>query len=516
MRPRRESLDGGSRVTLRPNTLAPGIRPSAATLTLALLALFIVFAHLGEGHLANFDDCYYAEKAKEMVRSGDWITPHYDGQVSLDNPPLFLWLMTGSFLLLGVRDVAAILPSAIAGVLCVVLLHRLALRLGLSPFAAWCAGVVLLTTQYFLKYSRHAMFDVFLTLLFLLAIHAYLRARDGRPAFYALLGVLCGLGVLAKNVLGLFPLIVAALHLAWTGRARDLLRPPFWLAPIAAVATVAPWYLAQLGAHRAQFVEEHFRWLLLERGFAASSGEPGWINYLGYARDLATYYWPWLPLAVWGIVLAIRRSRGRTPAEGESDPVVPRDTAKLILLWILVVIGVMSVGREKKLWYVMTAFPALALAAAIALDAWLRDASARRRAVTGSVALLAVLALALNFGPWRRGAERLPGLYPIARVVSTAAAPGARIVNYANGYWSIQNFMLYYSGHGLTKPTSDPDSVRAALDGGALALVASRRAAEIAGADSTRYRAWVRSGDWTLMRAGPERPVTIPSSDSYR
>jgi len=164
----------------------------------------------------------------------------------------------------------------------------------------------------------------------------------------------------------------------------------------------------------------------------------------------------------------------------------------------------------------MTAFPALALAAAIALDAWLRGASARRRAVTGSVALLAALALVLNFAPSHRGAERLPGLYPIARVVSAAAAPGTRIVNYANGYWSIQNFMLFYSGHGLTKPTSDPDSARAALDGGALALVSSRRAAEIAGSDSTRYRVWVRSGNWALMRAGPERPVTIPSSDSYR
>ncbi|HYJ33526.1 MAG TPA: phospholipid carrier-dependent glycosyltransferase [Candidatus Binatia bacterium] len=487
-------------------------RPAAATLALALLAVFIVFAHLGEGYLANFDDCYYAQKAKETVAGGDWVTPHYDGQVSLDNPPLVLWLMAGSFLLLGVRNVAAILPSAIAGVLCVVLLHRLALRLGLSAFAAWCAAVVLLTTQYFLKYSRHAMFDVFLTLLFLLAMHAYLRAREGRPAFYALLGVLCGLGVLTKNVLGLFPLVVAALHLAWTGRARDLLRLPFWLAPLAAAATVAPWYLAQLGAHRAQFVEEHFRWLLLERGFAPTSGEPGWINYLGYARDLATYYWPWLPVAVWGIVLAVRRAVKRNPVTGTLSP----DMAKLILLWLVIVIGVMSAGREKKLWYIMTAFPALALAASLSLDAWFRGESTRRRAVTGSLALLATLALALNFAPSRRGAERLPGLDTIARAVSTAAAPGARIVNYANGYWSIQNFMLFYSDHGLTKPTSDPDSVRAALDGGALALVATRRTAEIAGPDSAHYRVWVRSGAWALMRAGPDLPVTIPSSDPYR
>lgn len=488
-------------------------RSGVVTGSLALIALFIVFAHLGEGHLANFDDCYYAEKAKEMVRSDDWATPQYDGQVSLDNPPLFLWLMAGSFLLLGVRDYAAILPSAIAGVLSVVLLHRLALRLRLGAFAAGAAAVVLLTTQYFLKYSRHAMFDVFLTLLFLLAIAAYLRAREGRAGFYLLLGVLTGLGVLTKNVLGLFPLVVAGLHLLWSGRTREWRR--FLLAPLAAAATVAPWYLLQLGAHRAQFLEEHFRWLLLERGLAASSGEPGWTNYLGYFRDLATYYWPWLPVAAWGIVIAIRRALRRDAGEAAwSDS----DTAKLLLLWLVVVIGVMSVGREKKLWYIMTAFPALALCAAMALDSWIRGGSARRRAGVGAAAALAALALWLNFGPMRHVATRRPDLYQMARVVAANAPPGARVVNYDNGYWSIQNLFLFYSDHGLTKPTSNLDSVRTAMDGGAFALVASRRSAEVAGgdADRRRYHVVARSGAWSLMRAGPGEPVDLPMTDPYR
>ena len=55
-------------------------RPSIAASALFLLALGIVFAHLGEGHLANFDDCYYAQKAKEMLRTGDWITPATTGR----------------------------------------------------------------------------------------------------------------------------------------------------------------------------------------------------------------------------------------------------------------------------------------------------------------------------------------------------------------------------------------------------------------------------------------------------
>ena len=482
-------------------------RPALATIALAALALFIIFAHLGEGHLANYDDCYYAQKAKEMIRGGDWITPHYDGLPALDNPPLFLWVIAGSFLALGVRDYAAILGSALSGVLSVLLLHRIALRLRLGAFPAWCAAFVLLTTQYFLKYSRHAMFDVFLTLLFLLAIASYLRARDSHVGAWGGVGLFSGLGVLTKSVLGFFPLAVIALHLAWTGRARELARPRFLLAPIVALATIAPWYLYELAAHGPQFREEHIGWLLLQRGLSATSGEAGWTNYLGYFRDLATLYWPWLPAAAAGVVIAIRRAR-RGP-EG--------DAPKLVLLWLLVVIGVMSVGREKKLWYIMTAFPALALASSLALERWLRSDAARGRAVAGSAAVLAALALWLDFGPVSHSGTRQPGLYEVARVASATVPPGARVANYDNGYWSIENLFFFYSDHSLAQQAG-ADSVRAAMDRGSFALVASRRVGEIlrAGSGPARYRVVARSGDWALMSSGAPVPATVPPVDPYR
>ena len=159
----------------------------------------------------------------------------------------------------------------------------------------------------------------------------------------------------------------------------------------------------------------------------------------------------------------------------------------------------------------MTAFPALALCAALALESWIRPGAPRRRAVLGSAAALLALGLWLNAGPMRHGTLRQPGLYRIARIVSTSAPPGDRVVNYDNGYWSIQN-LLFYSDHGLTLPTSDPDSVRAALDGGALALVERRRVGEIAGTDPERYRVMVRSGDWTLLHARRRRGGRARSS----
>src|SRR4249920_2689790 len=105
------------------------------------------------------------------------------------------------------------------------------------------------------------MFDVFLTALFLAAMLAYRRAWDGSARAWLALGVLTGLGVLTKSALGLFPLIVAALHTLWSGRAGHALRHGAWLAPVAAVAVIAPWYGYQLATHRDAFLSEHVAWL---------------------------------------------------------------------------------------------------------------------------------------------------------------------------------------------------------------------------------------------------------------
>ena len=126
-----------------PRTRLRAAARSAGTFAGLLLAgaARVIFARAGAGPLANFDDTYYAEKTRQMLRTGDWLTPRFGGVKRLDNPPLFLWLMAASFATLAVTRFAAMLWSALAGVACVVPTHRLALRPGRDPFEAWAAGV---------------------------------------------------------------------------------------------------------------------------------------------------------------------------------------------------------------------------------------------------------------------------------------------------------------------------------------------------------------------------------------
>ncbi len=482
--------------------------PRMRTFLLCAIAALLMFSRLGDGRLANFDDCYYAEKAKEMLQAGDWLTPHFAGNVRLDNPPLFLWIIAGGFRLFGVSDYGASFFSALAGVLCIPLLIRIARRIGFDAFGAFCAGVVLLTTQYFLKYAQHAMMDVILTLLFLLAVDGYLTGEEGRRRGFVQLGLATGLGVLMKSVLGLFPLVVVAIHRLIFRRARALTDPGLWIAGAIALAVSAPWFVFQFFHHHDQLLDEHIRWLLFRRGLI-EPGYGGFANDLfGYPQRIASVYWPWLPFALAGIWFACARASDRS-AEKEA-----RSSASLVLLWLSVVIGIMSLGHVKKLWYVMSVFPCLALLSSVAVGRMLKSTVSRERAAAWSMAVVGVFAGIVALTPFGPARPRQPDLQAMTSIVRANVPAGQKVLNLDAPYWELANQFLFYSNHDLTEPLTDPALVREGVRRGGWALIATARVPEILGDGAATISVVARSGAWALLTAAPAAPLNVPPVDA--
>jgi 4-amino-4-deoxy-L-arabinose transferase-like glycosyltransferase len=487
--------------------------PSAHLALLVACAAVILLARAGAGPLANYDDAYYAEKAKQMLETGNWLTPRFAGIERLDNPPLFLWLMAGTFAVLGVSAFAAVLWSALAGVACVALTHRLARRLGFEPFECWAAAVVLLATGYFLKYANHAMFDVFLSALFLLTLLAYRRAWEGeRPAWIAV-GVLTGLGVLTKSALGLLPLIVIAVHVTWCRRLRRALETGAWLAPLVAIAVLLPWYGYQLATHRDAFLREHVAWLLVQRGLGTGAEAASHSSPLGYVRELTLTYWPWLPAAAYGLWLVARESFAPvtvyTSASTQLREWKPRDGARLLFAWPVVVLGLLSAAHEQKLWYAMSVFPALALLSARALGTWIPGERLRMRAVLGGFALAAAAGAFLALTPIGSPAPRRPDIQLLA-AAARSLVPEQDAIQFAGGnYFSVAHQFVFYSDRTLVQAPGTATGVRAALDRGRWALVARDHYAGVSGGDARRYPAVVSAGGWMLVHAAPPPPVVL-------
>lgn len=72
--------------------------------------------HLGSVGLVDETEPLFAEAARQMTVTGDWITPYFNGETRFDKPPLIYWLMAIAYKLIGVNEWAVRLPSAMAAI----------------------------------------------------------------------------------------------------------------------------------------------------------------------------------------------------------------------------------------------------------------------------------------------------------------------------------------------------------------------------------------------------------------
>ena len=124
-----------------PDTMLASL-PRGTWWLLALVALIAWFAALDIRKLQHPDEGRYAEIAREMAVSGDWVTPRLNDLKYFEKPPLQYWLGAATFDALGVNEWTARLPSAIAGFLAVIAVGFTAARLAGADAGAYAALVL--------------------------------------------------------------------------------------------------------------------------------------------------------------------------------------------------------------------------------------------------------------------------------------------------------------------------------------------------------------------------------------
>src|SRR5689334_18001750 len=103
---------------------------------IALAALFLFVPGLGAVHLFDWDEINFAEIAREMLVTGDWLQPRIDYVPFYEKPPLFMWLQALSMSVFRVGEFAARLPNALCGVITLLVLFRIGERLRGRVFGA--------------------------------------------------------------------------------------------------------------------------------------------------------------------------------------------------------------------------------------------------------------------------------------------------------------------------------------------------------------------------------------------
>ncbi|MGE0445442.1 MAG: ArnT family glycosyltransferase, partial [Vicinamibacterales bacterium] len=181
--------------------------------TLLLLAILTFFVGLGRPAITDSDEGYYAEASREMVESGDWLTPRFNYADRWQKPVLYYWLTSALYVVTGPTEWSARAWSALSGVGLVLLTWLAARRLTRREDAAFLAGAIVATCYGYFTIARLALPDLPLTFCITLAIWAALDRR------WALAGVAAGLGFLMKGPVGVIIPAIVLLPIWWRERS---------------------------------------------------------------------------------------------------------------------------------------------------------------------------------------------------------------------------------------------------------------------------------------------------------
>jgi 4-amino-4-deoxy-L-arabinose transferase-like glycosyltransferase len=353
------------------------------------LVLLLSFGFLGSRGLWEPDEGRYVEVAREMLASGDYLTPTLNGVPHFTKPPLTYWVVAAGLALLGGNEWGARLFHGLAFAATALLVGRLGERLGESARGRW-AGVVYATMLLPFFAGSVVTPDTLLVLGETWALFAFWRGWTAGSVGQArrwMIGFWGGLGVafLTKGPAALLPLLVVAPFAALAPGPPGPISRTVWFRP-AALATflglALPWFVVAAAAHPG--LVDYLVWNEVVGRVASGAHHRNSRWYMGlwiYPTTALLGALPW-SLAWPGLTPTLRRRTWWQTLV--ADP--PRF---FLAAWILAPILLLLFVPSRLPLYLLPVFPALAVATCVTPAAGVTTAGSPGRGV-GTVALVAL------------------------------------------------------------------------------------------------------------------------------
>ncbi len=360
------------------------LRATLITAVFVLVVFHCFFTGLATAGFVGPDEPRYASIAREMARSGDWVTPRLNGAPWFEKPPLYYWSAAIGFRLFRAPEIAARAPSGVFA-LCAVLGMLLVARRFYGAPTALAVGWMLPATVAMTGFARAAATDMpFAACLTLAMVAAGFLLLDEHPgherSVAAAFGAALGLAALAKGPAAI--LLAggsAALWAVASGNYRRVWRLCHPLAVLLFSAVALPWYAlcaARNPAFLRIFLMEHNVERFLTNRYQHQ--QPFWF----FLPILLIAVFPWTLLLVPALADGWRALRG---ADWRSSPSV------FFAAWVIFPFAFFSASQSKLPGYILPAVLALVLLLARALISE-RDAAtpaSRTRLLWVSIALMA-------------------------------------------------------------------------------------------------------------------------------
>ncbi len=314
-------------------------------------AAIYLFSTTSRG-VIDYDEGYYSQAAKNMVESGDWVTPYVNGVRFLEKPPFLYWMTAASFKVFGINEFALRFPTALAVIALVCIVTLTARRL-LGDRAALVAGLSTAFSAGTYLFTRETLHDVWLVVFLAFAMYAFvewyldpLHSRRHALLFYtAVAGA-----VMCKSLIGIaFPVAIVAIFF-FLSRERPAWRTLHILpGSILFLGLTAPWHWLAAARNRG-FLDFFFVGEQFLRFFGKREPPVLWsLPVVTFWALVLVWLFPWtafLPAAFAEV--------------GKSEDRNQRILERLTLTWAGVILGFFSIsGRLEH--YAFPAIPAFSL-----------------------------------------------------------------------------------------------------------------------------------------------------------
>ena len=394
---------------------------------LFLVGVIAMLVNIGNTHLWDQDEGFYATTASEMHARRDWITPTFNGKLFAHKPPMMFWGMMLGYDIFGVSETGARFVSALFGMGTVFLTYAFAKKL-FDATTALVSGLAIGSCITFTMISRSATADAHLTFFVTLALYVWCCDYFGNTAatretslasvrwrtWLATYAVM-GLAVLTKGPIGfLFPTAILGLFLltekkytpsdnsnwlsTWWLRIKpfapvDFIKTVWVMRPLTAALVVllvaAPWYAAVQWKTDGEFLREFIGVHHLGRMSQAMDNHSGPIYYYLFAILIGMYPW-----SAFAIPTAISwYGQFRQSAQSRS--------VRFVSCWVAVYLVIFSLASTKLPNYIVPAYPALAIIIGRYFALWIHDLNNVHRGWlhAGWILLIAVGMLVVTLVP---------------------------------------------------------------------------------------------------------------------
>lgn len=324
---------------------------------LLVLFSYLFFIRLSWTSLTDWDEAWYAVISRQMLKDKDFLNSKWDNLPFVDHPPLGFWLMAISYSLFGINELSVRLPSAILGLLSILLLYKICQNLSFSKLVSFFSPLILGTSVWYVLRVRSGNLDSILVFFYLLTIFFNLKSKQNFKYFILTL-LSFGFLVLSKTLVGFSAIPLIIYHNFANLKQFKKNSKIIFISISIFLIVVLPWYLTQILQYN-NFLIKHFIGIGLRR--------KGIMSFFNFGKNYSLFYlhmgirkwfYPWV-LSFFYLILSFKWLKNKNYL--------------FLILWNFIILYPFLTSEETGIWHMIPAFPVISIIIAIGFSELIND-----------------------------------------------------------------------------------------------------------------------------------------------